>query len=194
MTPAGRVVRFIALLTYPARPGANRRFAANDSILLRLAAAHMRLIAHTDKPSKALYNLLGSGLESAQNTIWITNRQQGKTTAIESLWRRSRWWRRLSRRWHVYSTKQDRAAELVRAARDYLYWMQDAGAHPMWPRLSLSATTTAGLRCVWPPACRRTRCLHAPKPRHVPRRRTRLRLWTRLRSPPPISGTRLRTH
>jgi len=37
----------------------------------------------------------------------------------------------------VYSTKQDRAAELCRAAKDYIYWMQSpAGAHPDWPVLA----------------------------------------------------------
>lgn len=137
LTPAGRVVRFMALLAHlGTAPWASGRFAANDNLLVRLAASHIRLISHSSKPSKALYELLGKGLDNAQNTIWITNRQQGKTTAIgkfvAALILVAPPVKTLA---CVYSTKQERAAELVRAARDYLYWMQADGAHPMWPTI-----------------------------------------------------------
>ena len=158
MTPATRVMRFVVLLKHlGTAPWASGRFEANEAVLLQLAAAHMALISHVDRPPPELYRLLGAtadaNVELTQNVVWITNRQQGKTTLIgmflAALALSARPCKTLA---CVYSTKLDRASELVRAAKDYLYWMQSAGKHTMWPVIDLprdnhhgfAITTTVG--------------------------------------------------
>ena len=134
-----RVVKYVQLLEHlRTAPWASGRFAANEDIMLILSAGFMPLIAHDPKPAPDLYKLLGSRrsqLEQTQNTIWVTNRQQGKTTLlgliIAAMALSAAPCKTLA---CVYSTKQERAAELCRAAKDYLYWMRDgAGKHPYWP-------------------------------------------------------------
>ncbi|MBN19833.1 MAG: hypothetical protein CL678_01000 [Bdellovibrionaceae bacterium] len=133
-----RVVKYVQLLEHlRTAPWASGRFEANEDILLILSAGFMPLISHEPKPSPDLYKLLGSRrkqLEQTQNTIWVTNRQQGKTTllglVIAAMALSAAPCKTLA---CVYSTKQERAAELCRAAKDYLYWMRDgAGKHPYW--------------------------------------------------------------
>ena len=133
-----RVVKYVRLLEHlRTAPWASGRFEANEDILLILSAGFMPLIAHEPKPSPDLYKLLGSKrtqLETTQNTIWVTNRQQGKTTllgmVIAAMALSAAPCKTLA---CVYSTKQERAAELCRAAKDYLYWMRDGdGKHPYW--------------------------------------------------------------
>ena len=137
--PHARVVKYVQLLEHlRTAPWASGRFAANEDIMLILSAGFMPLIAHEAKPAPELYRLLGSRrpqLEQTQNTIWVTNRQQGKTTLlgliIAAMALSAAPCKTLA---CVYSTKQERAAELCRAAKDYLYWMRDgAGKHPYWP-------------------------------------------------------------
>ena len=134
-----RVVKYVQLLEHlRTAPWASGRFEANEDIMLILSAGFMPLIAHEAKPAPELYRILGSKrkqLEQTQNTIWVTNRQQGKTTLlgliIAAMALSAAPCKTLA---CVYSTKQERAAELCRAAKDYLYWMRDGkGKHPYWP-------------------------------------------------------------
>ena len=66
------------------------------------------------------------GLESYGNVVWITNRQQGKTTTlgkfIAALAVHSSVGGHLC---NVYSTSLDRANELSKAAKKYVRWVGD---------------------------------------------------------------------
>ena len=138
-TPAARLVRFLRLIDHLGRaPWASSAFDANSAVLNRLTASHIGLITGAKRPTPELYALIAgpdSGVERCENLVWITNRQQGKTTTM------GKFIAALSMQVQnggtlacVYSTKQDRAAELCKAAKEYMYWMQTpAGAHPDWP-------------------------------------------------------------
>lgn len=140
-TPEAKLVKFLRLIDHLGNaPWASSMFDANTAVLNRLTASHIGLITGVDRPSPELYALIAgpdSGLERCENLVWITNRQQGKTTTmgkfIAALAMQVQNGGTLA---CVYSTKQDRAAELCKAAKEYMYWMQSpAGSHPDWPVL-----------------------------------------------------------
>lgn len=123
-----RVARMIGLLNLLAKaPWASKSFTVNESIIRRLVASHLPLIVgEKDWKSErsSLLELIGPDLENAQNTVWCTNRQQGKTTTL------SKFVAALAlvspvggNLFCVYSTNLDRAQELTRAAKKYLYWV-----------------------------------------------------------------------
>lgn len=129
-TAGARLARFLRLINHlGTAPWANKHFETNHRILLRLTAAHISLIApggdiqdlcHIIDPR---LNLTGAG-----NLVWVTNRQQGKTTTL------ARFLAALSIAspvggllCTVYSTSLDRSQELVKAAKQYIYWLKDTG-------------------------------------------------------------------
>ena len=122
----GRVIKFLRLIDHlGTAPWANMHFHVNHKILLRLAASHLSLIA--PGASQNLCHLIDyeSQLEGAQNLVWVTNRQQGKTTTL------ARFVAALAIAcplggllFTIYSTSLDRSVELVKASKKYLYWMQ----------------------------------------------------------------------
>jgi hypothetical protein len=136
--PRQYLANYLRLLAHLNKaPWASGVFDANSAVLMRLVAAHLPLIIGEENPDPGLYSMLdGSGsMHSAQNVVWITNRQQGKTTLIgkflASLVLTARCGGVLA---CVYSTKMDRAAELLKAAKEYLTWMQTpAGDFPNFP-------------------------------------------------------------
>ena len=120
-----RVTRFLRLLDHlGTAPWASMHFNINYKIILRLAASHLPLIA--PGASQNLCHLIDyqSKLEGAQNLVWVTNRQQGKTTTL------ARFVAALAIAcpvggllFTVYSTSLDRSVELIKASKKYLYWM-----------------------------------------------------------------------
>lgn len=139
-TPQKRLGDYLQILAHlNTAPWASGQFAANSAVMMRLVAAHLPIIVGDENPDPALYTMIdGSGkLAAAQNVVWITNRQQGKTTLIgkflASLVLTARCGGVLA---CVYSTKMDRAAELCKAAKEYLRWMStEAGAHALCPAI-----------------------------------------------------------
>jgi hypothetical protein len=128
-----RVTRFLRLLDHlGTAPWANLHFEVNHRILLRLTAAHLGIIA--PGAPQTLCHLIDprNTLEGAQNLVWVTNRQQGKTTTL------ARFLAALAIACPlgglvatVYSTSLDRSIELVKAAKKYIYWLNtDAGRFP----------------------------------------------------------------
>lgn len=165
--PSARVVRFIKLMAHlDTAPWASGRFAANSAVLRRMAAAHMSLITGERCPPKHVYHLLGGDdLEGTQNIVWITNRQQGKTTSIgkfvAALALTAPPCKTLA---CLYSTKLERAAELVAAAKEYLDWMMTpAGRHPGWPALQLSKNNHTGFAVRTAPGLPASEILARPK-------------------------------
>ena len=109
----------------------------------RLIASHLTLITtHAgDGIHPRYYALIDTALarsgvlQRSANLVWVTNRQQGKTTTLGKFIAALTLAAKLPGGvlCCVYSTKLDRAAELLKAAREYLHWMKgDEGAHPEW--------------------------------------------------------------
>jgi len=147
MTAEQKVLRFIRLVNHLGKaPWASRSFGPNHLIMNRLIASHLKLVVgdSSDQLHPRLYSLIDSRrateLSNAKNLVWVTNRQQGKTTTLGKFIAAITLAASLTGGvlCCVYSTKQDRAAELTKAAKDYLYWMQTPeGKHPDWKDVTL---------------------------------------------------------
>lgn len=134
-TPAvARLLHFIKLARkFATAPWASASFDINDAIFMRLVSAHLHLIVGKDGATHERTQLLRIlaarlKLEGCGNLVWVTNRQQGKTTTI------GRFLALLAATSDaggllatVYSTSLDRARELVKAAKQFLYWHIETG-------------------------------------------------------------------
>lgn len=135
-----RLAKFLRLLRHlGTAPWANKQFAVNETILRRLTASHLHLIVGKeafDSDERAdFFRMINprSTLNGAENLVWITNRQQGKTSTL------SKFLAALAISSPsggclacVYSTSLDRAQELTKATKQYIYWMSHTGKHPDW--------------------------------------------------------------
>jgi hypothetical protein len=129
------VSQFMALISdLGTAPWANQRFATNLSMIRRLAASHLPIIvgkkiAVTHRETLVSFIDSDVNLTDARNTIWITNRQQGKTTTlgkfIAALAIYSPKGGLVST---IYSTNLDRAVELIKAAKQYINWYKSVFA------------------------------------------------------------------
>lgn len=124
-----RLLKFVKMIEFMSKaPWANMSFSVNEGMIQRLIASHLSLIvgvSYWKDEKAALYRIIDSinDMSNIQNVVWVTNRQQGKTStlakflAVLSL---------LSPTGGnlvcVYSTSLDRAQELCRAAKKYIYW------------------------------------------------------------------------
>ena len=169
--PHARLVSFLQLLNHFGKaPWASGKFPANELILMRLTAAHMALITWCPKPHPSLYDMLSIPNEAphaqqTENVIWITNRQQGKTTNIgrfiAALALSAKPQAMLAT---VYSTKQDRAAELVHAAKRYYHWLAtEDGRHEKWPAVTLTRDNERGFSVAVSPTAASSGVLARPK-------------------------------
>jgi len=132
-----RLLDFIRLWRKFAKaPWAASSFDVNDNIFMRLTAAHLHLIVGikgAKNERQQLLRILAARLklEGSGNLVWVTNRQQGKTTTIGRflalLAASSDAGGLLST---VYSTSLDRAQELVKSAKQFLYWHIHSGGTP----------------------------------------------------------------
>ena len=132
-----QVSKFIRLLDHlGTAPWASVYFDVNAAILRRLTAAHLQLLVPGVSIAAALHVIdPWHVLDGAGNLVWITNRQQGKTTTL------ARFLAALAifspsggLLTTVYSTSLDRSVELVKAAKAYLYWMiTGSGKHTDYP-------------------------------------------------------------
>lgn len=129
--PIVRVIRFRKLLDILAtKPSAPVKFLENEQILRKLTASHLRLIvgrAEWTKYKTQLYPLIDNehDLSSVENVVWVTNRQQGKTTNLAkfnaALILLSPVGGNVK---FVYSTGLDRAQELCRESKKYIQWIR----------------------------------------------------------------------
>jgi len=126
------VERFMRLIEHlHTAPWANKRFTTNDHILSRLIASHLHLIAPKGNRSELMHIVNPRAtLANAQNLVWVTNRQQGKTTTLSKFLAAMAIASPVGGLlFTVYSTSLDRAQELTKAAREYVYWiMTEEGA------------------------------------------------------------------
>ena len=170
--PTTRLVAFLQLMDHlSTAPWASKSFEPNDTMVARLTASHLKLITWCEKPPVHLYDLLSLPLDEAPyptetlNYIWITNRQQGKTTTIAKfIAALALVSKPAAMLITVYSTKQDRAGELVNAAKRYYHWMQtDAGRHPKWPSISLRRDNERGFEIAISPTAAASGVFARPK-------------------------------
>ena len=128
----GRLCAFLRLMrVLDTAPWASTVFDVNDRMLRVLTATHLHLIVgkkefgSADRP--ALLQLVdpGRNLDGLCNVVWVTNRQQGKTSTlgkfIAALAIHSPVGGDLC---NVYATSLDRANELTKAAREYVSWIR----------------------------------------------------------------------
>lgn len=125
-----RLARFLEVLKLlGSAPWASMRFSINESMLSRLVASHLPLIVGThlwEQEKASLYPIINSheDLSNTQNIIWITNRQQGKTSTLAKFLAAMSFMSPCGGNlFCVYSTNLDRAQEVTRAAKKYLYWI-----------------------------------------------------------------------
>jgi hypothetical protein len=126
-----RLLEFLRLARmFDNAPWANHWFNVNHDIFVRLTASHLHLIVGPENAvaEKAqLLKLLSAytKLDGCSNLVWVTNRQQGKTTTVGKFIAliavASRTGGLLAA---IYSTSLDRAVELIKSAKKYLYWYQ----------------------------------------------------------------------
>jgi len=129
-----RAIRFMGLLDHMrTAPWANTRFKPNDLMIDRMTATHLKLIvgeaAYREEKESILAVLdhtPDSEMHNTSNILWITSRQNGKTTtlglfaaALVALGQGG------GELLNVYSTNLDRAMQVVKAAKQYMYWLKD---------------------------------------------------------------------
>lgn len=140
-----RLHKFLRLLDYMGTaPWANVSFSINTMILHRLTASHLHLIVgkieFKTAPKTKLYSTICSDmdLQSCQNLVWVTNRQNGKTSTIgrfiAALAISSPVGGSLAT---IYSTSLDRAVELKKSALAYIQWMTGIGRNDEWGNLKI---------------------------------------------------------
>lgn len=131
--PTRQLMAFVRLINHMCNcPWSNIKFDINYQILMRLTASHMQLIA--PGAPQTLCSILDprAVLEGAQNVCWITNRQQGKTSTL------ARFLAAVAVAcplgglvFTVYSTSLDRSVELIKSAKQYIFWLDSKeGRHP----------------------------------------------------------------
>ena len=141
---------FIALVAkMDAAPWANLVFDVNDRMLRCLTATHMHLIVGRSLfktcDRQSLLRLIepSTSLDGYANVIWVTNRQQGKTSTlakfIASLAVHSGVGGHLC---NIYSTNLDRANELARAAKQFVEWIPSVSAQHAHVRITTNNSTT----------------------------------------------------
>jgi hypothetical protein len=135
------MARFLRLLAHMETAWmAPQSFSINSAILMQLTAAHAHLIAPGGDPTEMLHMIdPHSSLVGSKNLVWITNRQQGKTTTlgkfIAAMAIACPTGGLLA---CVYSTNQDRAQELTKMAKEYIHWMKTpAGRSVDFPTLKM---------------------------------------------------------
>lgn len=128
-----RLARFRRLIRYfkENAPWARTRFPPNDNMVDRMTATHLEIIvgeaAYAEERETLLAVIDSSAkaeMHDTQNILWVTSRQNGKTTTLglfaaalialgigggEML--------------NIYSTNLDRAAQVVKGAKQFLYWL-----------------------------------------------------------------------
>lgn len=129
-----RIIRFMGLLDHFRKaPWANTRFKPNDLMIDRMTATHLKIIVGEDAFKTEKEQILAildhtarNEMHDTANILWITSRQNGKTTtlglfaaALVSLGQGG------GELLNVYSTNLDRAMQVVKAAKQYLYWLSE---------------------------------------------------------------------
>ena len=132
-------LRLLALLD--TAPWASTVFKINDNMIRVLCATHLHLIvgkkefAQCDRPT--LLRLIDPGrqLDGYSNLVWVTNRQQGKTSTLGKFIGALAIFSPVGGDLcNVYATSLDRANELTKAAKQYVRWVR---LQPGWSHVQI---------------------------------------------------------
>jgi hypothetical protein len=144
-----RLVRFLLLLAeFDSAPWANIAFELNNTMIRRLTQTHLAVIVgeHYTAEKAALEAMVNSP-DRANNVVWITNRQQGKTSTLAKfLAALTVLSPHRGSLCCVYSTNYDRATELLKAAKMYLDNMP--AGHPLRPTVLTNNERSITVRTV----------------------------------------------
>jgi hypothetical protein len=129
-----RLARFLALLSeFDKAPWANICFDLNQTMIRRLTQTHLPVIVgEYYTAEKAALEALVNSPDRSNNVVWITNRQQGKTSTLSKFLAAL-----MILSPHrgslccIYSTNYDRATELLKGAKMYLNHLPED--HPLKP-------------------------------------------------------------
>ena len=144
-----RLLRFLnLLLEFDRAPWASVDFDLNQAMIRRLTQAHLAIITgeHYDI-EKASLEAMCNAPDRANNVVWITNRQQGKTTTLSKFLAALMVLAPVSGSLCcIYSTNYDRATELLKGAKMYLSNM--GTKHPLNPEVVSNNERSMTLRTV----------------------------------------------
>lgn len=156
-----KLLRFQNLLaTLHKAPWSCMRFSENETILKLLTLSHLPLIVGTYYEAEKTALETQIGVTNCQNLVWITNRQQGKTTTL------ARFLAALSilapvegSLCCIYSTNLDRASELLKATKAFINFSGNVdivinNATSMTIRTVDGFTHTVAARPKTPDSCR----------------------------------------
>lgn len=144
-----RLLRFMRLLLeFDNVSWASVNFDLNQAMIRRLTQSHLPVIVGEHyHGEKAALEALCNAPDSANNVVWITNRQQGKTTTLSKFLAALMVLAPASGSLCcIYSTNYDRATELLKGAKMYLSSM--AALHPLRPEVVNNNERTITLRTV----------------------------------------------
>ena len=99
--------------------------------------------------------------------MWITNRQQGKTSTIAKFIAALALASKPAAMLVCVYGETQRAGELVAASKRYHWMMTEEGRHPKWPSIGSAATTSGGSRWRCRPRQRPRGVRQAKEPRHM---------------------------
>lgn len=131
------LLRFLDLIDFISykTPYSSSHFNVNQGVLRKLIVNHLPLIVGHEIAktySRRLVSIITHKQEKAGSLIWVTNRQQGKTTTvakfIAALLLASPIGGNLI---FIYSTSLDRAQEVLRSAKQYIYYIITSD-RPKW--------------------------------------------------------------
>ena len=144
-----RLARFLSLLReFDNVPWASINFELNQTMIRRLTQTHLPVIVgEYYNAEKAALEALVNSPDRSNNIVWITNRQQGKTSTLSkflaALMILSP---HIGSLCCIYSTNYDRATELLKGAKMYLDHMSDS--HPLKPTILVNNERTIMLTTV----------------------------------------------
>jgi hypothetical protein len=123
-----QLVRFLELMAHLDKADwANKLFYVNQSMIRRLTHAHLPLIVGDEhyRAEKNELEALINAPDPAQNILWVTNRQQGKTSTLAKFLACLTVLSPASGSLvMVYSITLFRAIEVIRGAKRYIYWLK----------------------------------------------------------------------
>lgn len=118
-----RLLRFLNLLKeFDKASWASVTFDLNEAMIRRLTQAHLAVIVGPYyEEEKAALEAMCNAPDRSNNIVWITNRQQGKTTTLSKFLAALMVLAPVSGSLCcIYSTNYDRATELLKGAKMYL--------------------------------------------------------------------------
>ena len=144
-----RLLRFLHLLAeFDKAPWASSAFDVNEAMIRRLTHAHLSIIiGEYYVNEKAALEALCNSPDRCKNLVWITNRQQGKTTTLSKFLAALMVLAPIDGSLAcIYSTNYDRAGELLKGAKMYITNM--GAKHPLAPAVITNNERSMTLRTV----------------------------------------------